>query len=110
MSVHGRRTSSRIRRAMASTEPGSRYSSTWRIGVLLGRHQFSDLSQRLERLTGRLFVDARDREANVDEHIVTYPRLRKIGEAHTSHDAGKVDSSHPEVGIAADLQDASGYR
>src|SRR5512134_480683 len=80
INVQGRVAVPRIRRESASTATGSRYSSTWRIAQLLGHGQLPDLLQGLERLPGGLLVDARDREAHVDQHVVPGPRLGQVGQ------------------------------
>src|SRR5262245_34194274 len=71
-----------------------------------------ELVQFLEELVGALGllrIHAAQREAHVDEHVVSEPGLGQMLETGLLDRATEVDASHPEPALLVDLDDLAGY-
>jgi hypothetical protein len=77
-------------------------------GGQLGADQVAHGGQDLERLERLLLVDPRDREPNVDDHVVAELHVGDVGEADVLADAAEVDLAHRQACVVADLDDPTG--
>src|SRR5581483_4257188 len=95
------RTQGRVRRrAMSTTRAraiaGSRYSSTYFIGLLWGQTFFGELAHGLEgfvRGLGLSLVDARDGVADVHENVIADGGFGNQVKAHAAEDAAKLNAA-----------------
>ena len=104
---HGRRIAVLVDVAHQPFAPGAGLALVAGLVQLAERR---DLGEGRERLLRLLLVDARDREAHVDEHVVAERDLRHVGEARLALDAGEVHLPHPQLALTRDLDDLSRNR
>ena len=69
--------------------------------------ELTHLAEDLERLPGRLLVEALQREAHVDDRVLTDLQVRDVLQAHFLADAAEVDLRDAGPVALADLQDPS---
>ena len=87
-------------RVAAPRRPASRYSSMYFMTARLRSSSASSpISSRYSNTCRRLVSSTvRDREADVDEHVVADARLGHVAQVHLLDDAGKVDSAAAQQG------------